>query len=190
MSLRHPRAALAALVPLLVLVACSPTPSVTASPSTPNASLPPSAPASGSPDPSPSPAGSATSAFDLELGDCFDTENITTVDEVAVVDCDEPHVYEVFGLTDVEAGDDEPYPGEEALNTAADEACRPAFADYVGIPYDDSEWFATFINPSEGTWQQGDREILCVVHEEAPPGPDGTELPPPPVTGSAEGSER
>ena len=63
-------------------------------------------------------------------------------------------------------------------SSAADEACRPAFEDYVGVAYDDSEWFGTFINPSEETWAEGDREIVCVLHTE-----DETE-----VTGSAEGS--
>lgn len=185
MSLRHVRAGLAALAPLLVVAACSSTPSVTAPPSVTAASLAP-----GSLEASPSATGSQTSAFDLEIGDCFDAEDITTVDEVTVIECEASHVYEVFGVTDYDAGPDDPYPGEEPLNDAADEACRPAFEDYVGVSYDESEWFATFINPSEGTWAAGDREILCVLHEETPPGPDGTELPPPAVTGSAQGSER
>lgn len=189
MSLRHARPGLAALATLLVLAACSTSPSVTASPSV---SAPVASPAASGSDAgaSPSASGSHTSAFDLELGDCFDTEDITTVDEVVVLDCEEPHVYEVFGVSEYDAGADDAYPGEEPLNDAADEACRPAFEDYVGVSYDVSEWFATFINPSVGTWAEGDREILCVLHEEAPPGPDGTELTPPAVTGSAQGSER
>ena len=183
------RASVSALGVLILVAACSTTPSVTTSPSARVGSIAASVSAGSAPA-SPSAASSETSAFDLELGDCFDTEDVTTVADVVVVDCDASHVYEVFGVSDFDAGANEAFPGEQPLNDAADEACRPAFEDYVGVPYDVSEWFATYVNPSEGTWEQGDREILCVLHAEAPPGPDGTELPPPPVTGSAEGSER
>lgn len=124
--------------------------------------------------------GSVVSAFDLEVGDCFDTDDVSTVDEVTVTSCDTSHVYEVFGLTDYDAEETADFPGDDALNSAANAACRPAFEEYVGVAYDDSEWFGTFINPSEETWANGDREIVCVLHTE-----DETE-----VTGSAEGSNR
>jgi hypothetical protein len=109
-------------------------------------------------------SGIQTSAFDLEVGDCFSTDDISTVTEVTVVDCGASHVYEVFGLTDYEASATDAFPGDDTLNTAADAACRPAFNDYVGIAYDDSDWYGTFINPSESTWADGDREIVCVLH--------------------------
>lgn len=128
-----------------------------------------------------SPEGRLTSAFDLEVGDCFNTEQLSSVDEVAVVDCASPHVYEVFGLAEYDAAPGDAFPGDEDLNRAANDACRPAFEDYVGVAYDESEdWYATFINPSEETWAEGDREILCVLHTR-----DETE-----ITGSAEGSAR
>ncbi len=124
---------------------------------------------------------SLVSAFDLEVGDCFNTADISTVDKVEVVDCEVPHVYEVFGLTDYEGGEGDAFPGEDALSAAADEACRPAFEAYVGITYDEStDWHGTFINPSAETWAEGDREIVCVLHTR-----DETE-----VTGSAEGTAR
>jgi hypothetical protein len=125
-------------------------------------------------------SGVQTSAFDLELGDCFSTGDISTVTEVTVVDCAAPHVYEVFGLTEYQAAATDSFPGDDALNSAADDACRPAFDDYVGIAYDDSDWYGTFINPSESTWADGDREIVCVLHTQ-----DETS-----VTGSAKDSAR
>ena len=121
---------------------------------------------------------SSVSALDLEVGQCFNTEDVSSVDEVTVVGCDAAHVYEVFGLSDYEAAEDADFPGADTLSSAAQEACRPAFEDYVGVAYDDSEWFGTFLNPSEATWADGDREIVCVLHTE-----EETE-----VTGSAEGS--
>lgn len=191
MTLRRAGGTLAWLILAALVVACS-SPQPTESPALPSAldSARGTAGGSGSGDPSPSATGSLTSAFDLATGDCFDTESITTVDEVTVIDCDEPHSYEVFGVSDYDAGDDEAYPGEQPLNDTADEACRAAFEDYVGIPYDDSTWSATYVNPSQATWEEGDREILCVLHEAPPEGPDGTTGSPPPITGSAEGSAR
>lgn len=180
---------IAVLVLAAVLIGCS-DPSPTVSPSVSAAHSASAPAASGSGAASASPTASLTSAFDLEVGDCFDTESITTVDEVTVIDCARAHAFEVFGVSDYDAGSDEEFPGEQPLKDAADEACRAAFEDYVGIPYDDSAWSATFVNPSQATWEQGDREILCVLHEATPAGPDGTEGTPPPVTGSAEGSER
>ncbi len=124
--------------------------------------------------------GSAASVFDLIVGDCFDTGDISTVDLVTIVDCDAPHAYEVFGTTDYETAGDETYPGDDVLSNAADEFCRPAFEAYVGISYGDSELFGTFINPSDQTWPQGDRKILCVANTRD----QG------PITGSVAGSER
>lgn len=172
----------ALLMLLVVAVACSSTPAPSGSASgSAAASVAVSDSTSAAPSESAaaSAEGSMTSAFDLEVGDCFNTDDISTVDEVAVVGCEAAHVYEVFGLGEYGAEDDA-FPGDDALTTAANEVCRPAFEDYVGVDYDSSEWHGTFINPSEETWAQGDREILCVLHTG-----DETE-----VTGSAEGSAR
>ncbi len=165
------------LVLLVAVAACSPNSSTSTSASA-SASTEASASADGSASSAASAAESIVSAFDLEVGQCFNADDVSTVDQVTAVSCDASHVYEVFGLSDYEAADDADFPGDDALSSSADEACRPAFEDYVGVAYDDSEWFGTFINPSEETWAEGDREIVCVLHTE-----DKTE-----VTGSAEGS--
>ena len=160
---------LSALVLLVLLAtACSST-----SPSS-------SAPADGPGSAAASADASVLSALVLEVGDCFITDDVSTVDAVTVVDCDAGHVYEVFGLSDYDAADDADFPGDDALSSAADDACRPSFEDYVGVSFDRSEWFGTFINPSPETWANGDREIVCVLHTE-----DETQ-----VIGSARGSNR
>ncbi|MEO8246100.1 MAG: septum formation family protein [Chloroflexota bacterium] len=164
--------ALPVLVLLLLVTACSSTSSSSASASASDSSA-----TSASPDASAEE--SIVSAFDLEVGDCFNTDDVSTVNEVTATACDASHVYEVFGLSNYDAAEDADFPGDDALSTAAEDACRPAFEDYVGVAYDDSEWYGTFINPSEETWANGDREIVCVLHTK-----DETE-----VTGSAEGSE-
>lgn len=120
--------------------------------------------------------GEETSVFDLEVGDCFsaDTE---LLDTVLVVDCEDTHVYEVYEVFDYDAADDA-FPGDAALQEAAGTECEATFEAYVGIAYEDSQWFYTAIPPNETTWADGDREILCLLHLE-----DESE-----VTGSAEGS--
>jgi hypothetical protein len=121
-------------------------------------------------------AGEETSVFDLEVGDCFTSES-TLLDTVLVVDCEEPHVYEVYDVGDVESTDDA-YPGDAAMGETASAQCQDAFEAYVGIAYEDSQWYVTSIPPSEETWAEGDREVVCLLHLQ-----DESE-----VTGSAEGS--
>ena len=170
------------LLALLLAVAACSSPTSDAPSASASASLSDEASASAEESASsePSDEGTLTSVFDLEVGDCFDTEDVSSVDEVTVVGCEATHVYEVFEVADYDAGPDEAFPGDDALNDAAEDVCRPGFEDYVGVPYDDSEWFGTFINPSEQTWEEGDREILCVLHTEEETG----------ITGSAEGTNR
>ena len=126
------------------------------------------------------PEGESTAANDLVPGDCFNTDG-SQVDEVSVVDCEQPHFYEAFLNYDMTQGDDEAYPGDEAVLNDADGECRPAFEEYVGTPYDDSTLYITVIRPSESTWGEGDRTVICVVNTENA----ATEM-----TGSAEGTEQ
>jgi hypothetical protein len=125
------------------------------------------------------PAGEVTSVFDLETGDCFLAPEGEQASEVSVVPCDATHIYEAFHVFDHEAGPDEPYPGDEELLNYADGQCRGPFEDYVGIDYDDSIYWITSVSPSEDTWADGDREIVCALKL----GQDGEE-----TTGSAEGA--
>jgi len=46
---------------------------------------------------------------------------------------------------------------------ASVEACTPAFADYVGTPYDESSLDTTWFFPSSNGWDTGDRIIVCVA---------------------------
>ena len=122
--------------------------------------------------------GEETSVFDLEVGDCFSATG-DEVESVTVVDCDEPHIYEVFAVFDHEAGEDEPYPGDDALLEYADSECQPHFEDYVGADYETSIYWITSVTPSQETWDDDDREIVCTLKL----GEQGEE-----TTGSAEGS--
>jgi hypothetical protein len=106
--------------------------------------------------------GTATSVFDLEVGDCFDVEDETSVDEVTVLDCEQPHDYEIYALEQHPAGPNDEFPGDDAISSFADEACLGStFEDYVGQTYEDSELYAFTLQPTAETWEVGDREVVC-----------------------------
>ena len=102
--------------------------------------------------------------FSLQPGECFDepddpTEQLT---EVAIVDCEEPHDNQVYALFDVDDGE---FPGDEVAGLARD-GCIERFEDHVGFAYADAELFATWLYPSSASWDDGDREVICVLFDE------------------------
>lgn len=123
--------------------------------------------------------GEETSVFDLAIGDCFSASG-ESVGSVTVVGCDRTHIYEVFAVLDHEGGDDADYPGDDSMLEYADAACQPPFEEYVGTDYNDSRYWITSVTPSQETWDEGDREIVCTLKV----GEDGSE-----TTGSAEGTQ-
>lgn len=123
-------------------------------------------------------------AFNLVLGDCLDEPSLaadaeegTEVSDVRVVPCSEAHDTEVFALFDLADGD---YPGDDAVTVQADEGCYAAFADFVGLSYEESELDYYYLTPTEGSWNElDDREVACLI---ALPGEQ--------VTGTLEASQR
>lgn len=151
-----------------------PTSSATSS-TTPTSSGDATTPASAS---APATDGEETSVFDLEVGDCF-SEVGDAAESVVVTDCADSHLYEVFALLDHPGGDSEAYPGSEEIGDFGDTECREPFTAYVGHDYETSVYWITTLTPSEETWAEGDREIVCTLRlgEDAEP-----------TTGSAEGA--
>jgi hypothetical protein len=85
-----------------------------------------------------------------------------------VVSCQDAHGFEVY-LAEEGWSQDEPYPGREAIRARADELCIPAFADYVGVSFEDSIHSLSRITPlSEGWEDAGDRTIICLVEAYLP----------------------
>lgn len=102
--------------------------------------------------------------FALVVGDCTgDIAEGGVLTELDAVPCTEPHEAEAYASIDMDEGD---YPGDETVQAQADEACLAEFETFVGLPYDDSELFSTYLTPTEESWAEGDREILCFVYEE------------------------
>jgi len=144
-TLSCPRAALATVIVLVMLVAC------------------------GADDAGP---------FELQVGDCFDDPDdpVEQLIEVPLIGCEEPHDNQVFALFDLPDGD---FPGDAEVADQARDGCLGRFEDYVGTPYADSELFAAWLPPTQGSWEAGDRQVVCVLFDA-----DGQ------LVGSQQGAER
>lgn len=106
--------------------------------------------------------------FELAVGDCFDLAQVDSDDglqitTVTLVDCDEPHRAQVFAIEQLEAAAGEPFPGTEARDETAQELCTTGFEDYVGVSVAESELVMMWLAPTEESWEEDDREVLCAV---------------------------
>ena len=103
----------------------------------------------------------AGNVFSLEVGQCFDDPDASDeVSDVPIVDCDEEHDNEVYYLFDLPDGS---YPGLSSVQSSADEGCLAQFQAYVGRDYASSALGFWALYPTEGSWGQDDREIVCVL---------------------------
>ena len=105
----------------------------------------------------------AGNVFSLEVGQCFDNPDATDeVSDVPIVECSTAHDNEVYYLFDLPDGD---YPGLSAVQLAADDGCFAQFEPYVGQTYAESALGYWALYPTEGSWDQNDREIVCVLSD-------------------------
>jgi len=107
-----------------------------------------------------------TGIEELTVGDCFSFGGAdATAEEVSMVDlrsCDEEHQNEVYlqdELTDADA-----YPGDEETAAEADDLCYGAFEGFIGLPWEESEVEYLYLTPTEQSWGQGDRSVLCYAY--------------------------
>ena len=124
--------------------------------------------------------GDDVSVYELEPGDCLNlpTEGEAPIEELPRRDCDEPHDAEVYAIDDLTT-DAENYPGLDVVAADTERICRgDAFERYVGTDVESSRYGYYYLFPSDDSWEQGDREYVCMVISL-----DGSSL-----TGSAEGS--
>lgn len=116
------------------------------------------------------PSGTATAAnddadvFSIKVGDCLNDATASgTVTTAPIVPCAQPHDSEAFKSIVMKDGD---YPGDDAVKSQADEGCAAAFADFVGISFDDSDLDISYYFPTSDSWANGDREILCTIYDD------------------------
>lgn len=118
-------------------------------------------------DPTPKPT--SVSVFSVVPGQCFAAppEITAELSELSQVPCDQPHrreAYAVVPYTAPEGVDASVYPGEATLTSFAQGACAQQFTGYVGVSYQDSAYFFTYLLPSARSWEQGeDRSVTCFV---------------------------
>lgn len=115
--------------------------------------------------------------LDLDVGACFDQPESPDVTAVPEVDCGGDHDFEVYATADL---DGDAFPGDAEVAMLALEACNERFADYVGVPPDESGLVVVPVAPTFGQWDDGGRAVTCTV----------TVRDPERLEGSVEGSEQ
>ena len=95
--------------------------------------------------------GPRTSAFSMKVGQCVQLPTGDNITDLETTDCSALH----------DAEDERPSDSE--LEDMGGDACLAAFEGYVGIPYEESELDYTILYPSPGSWEEGDREIICFI---------------------------
>ncbi len=97
-------------------------------------------------------------AFDFEVGGCMNESPEGDFEEAA---CDEMHDYQIYHVFDIADGDE--YPGSSAIDLEAEPVCIEAFETFIGKPYATSIYYVTLLEPSPESWDEGDREVVCLV---------------------------
>lgn len=101
--------------------------------------------------------------FTLKVGDCVGAfGDGDAVEELPVMPCQEPHEMEVFANSEAPDGE---YPGKDALMDRANKDCTEEFETFTGAEYSVSDLLVSYLYPTSDTWEQGDREILCVIYQ-------------------------
>lgn len=103
-------------------------------------------------------------AFSLRVGDCFN--DIASFDDevssVPGVPCSQAHDNETYAVFDVDITS---YPGDEDMSELAFDSCMERFQSYVGNDYESSSLDITSMFPSQQSWRENDREVICAVYD-------------------------
>jgi hypothetical protein len=105
----------------------------------------------------------STSVDNLSIGDCFDDPGGNEIQSVDLIDCTTPHQYEIYALIELEGANDA-FPGDVSLFAELAEHCFNRFVGYVGHDYASSIYDFSGLTPLEDSWENGDREGICLVH--------------------------
>jgi Septum formation len=126
----------------------------------------------------------AVTLGEIAIGECFNEGVVDPetgrIHGVFSVSCDGPHQYEMYGHEPLPDALGTPYPGDDAMAEAGDALCRALFADYVGISYQESQYWFWYYTPDAVTWDFL-RRVDCALGKE-----DQSMLPPGSIRGSGE----
>jgi hypothetical protein len=113
----------------------------------------------------PAPEGDTVDVFTVQVGDCLNDGGIEgEVSETVVIDCAEPHDSEAYASIQIQDGD---FPGDQAVEDQAIADCTTEFNNFVGLDYQSSSLDFAYYYPTEESWANGDREILCLIVDPA-----------------------
>lgn len=102
-------------------------------------------------------------AFQIRVGDCFDDSNsLDEVTDLPGVPCSQPHDNEAYAILDLTIAS---YPGGDGMFELANTACLERFEAFVGRDYDSSSLDIFALYPSQQSWKQDDREVVCAVYD-------------------------
>ena len=124
----------------------------------------------------------------LGVNGTFDAERLGTVGQVSstevgsclldphaggatwtVSDCSAAHDAEVYFVYPMRS---QQWPGSDEVSATADSVCLDAFEGYTGELWDDSDHDYDFFVPDEQEWDNGERQVVCVIR----PGIPGDDL--------------
>jgi hypothetical protein len=105
----------------------------------------------------------------LSVGDCFDADTFTPGTSIArngvhLVDCAQPHQHQVYAIVPDPDPRAAPFPGDEMMQSFATDSCLNAFEGALEADYQSSDLDFATITPDQTSWDQGDRSIVCAVH--------------------------
>ena len=105
----------------------------------------------------------------LKPGMCVRHPSSASALYITVVDCSATHDAEVT-LRALLTGTRK-WPGDDAVDAAAEATCNSAFASFVGVPFEQSRLETDYYTTDRTGWSAGDRRLVCLVYD-----PDDTTL--------------
>jgi len=101
-------------------------------------------------------------ATELRAGDCFDLRdpNEEEIEDVQAKPCTEVHEFEMYYVGLLPDGE---YPDEATFVGFLEEDCLPAFDEFVGISYEESQLDIYWLTPTAEAWDAGGRQLQCAV---------------------------
>lgn len=97
-----------------------------------------------------------------EVGDCVDMglleEQQEEVSSIPTLACSEEHDGQVVAAFDMRDGE---FPSEQEQEDVVGDECLSGFKTFVGTAYLDSDLEISIVSPTEESWADGDREVLC-----------------------------